>query len=373
MKTKRFLTALTAALLAVCLLALPAAAAVGYTLPSLPASECVVDDADMLSSDTESWLDTLNGTLQDQCSGATIAVLTLNDVGDSTTEDVALDAFNTWGVGSSSENNGVLLLLVRQTAEYSDGDYYLTYGKGLNNTDLAKQASTLLQTYMEDKFAAGDYDAAVKQTVTAAAQLLADQYGVTLDTSSAGTAGTTAGTANNSYDSGNSDGYAHYNPVAQVIMDLLVTVLVIVLILALLVLPVGRGFGWGWGPFGWHWGPFGWCGPWWFGARPWYEDRWHGPRGPRPPYGGGFGGGFGGGPRPPRPPRGGGFGGGGFGGMGGGGSFGGGAGRGGHSGGFGGGFGGGGFGGGGFGGGHSGGFGGMGGGGSFGGGAGRGR
>ena len=365
-KAKRFLTALAAAALSLCVLALPASAAVGYTLPALPSAQCVVDDAGMLSADTESWLDTLNGTLQEKCKGATIAVLTLDDVGDSTTENVALDAFNTWGVGSSTENNGVLLLLVRQTQEYSDGDYYLTYGKGLNNTDLAKQASALLQNDMEDSFAAGNYDNAVKQTVTAAAELLANQYGVTLDAS--GAAAGTAG-SNGSYD----NGYTRYNPVAQVIVDILLWILGIVLVLALLVMPIGRGFGWGWGPFGWHWGPFGWCGPWWFGARPWYNDRWGGPRGPRPPYGGGFGGGFGGGPRPPRPPRGGGFGGGGFGGMGGGGSFGGGAGRGGfgggfgggHSGGFGGGFGGGGFGGGGFGG--------MGGGGSFGGGAGRGR
>jgi uncharacterized membrane protein YgcG len=362
--SKRILAALTALTLGICLLAVPAAAA-GYTLPDLPTDQCVVDNAGMLSADTESWLDSANGTLQDKCKGATIAVLTLPDVGSSTTEDVAYAAFNQWGVGSSTENNGVLLLLVKQTAEYSDGDYYLIYGKGLEGTDLSKQVSTLLQTYMESDFAAGDYDAAVKATVTAAAKLLAQQYGVTLDLSGAGTGTAAQG------DTGS--GYADeaQPSVLEEVLSVLVTILVwgivIVLLFSILILPIGRGFGWGWGPFGWAWGPFGWFGG---------GYGWHHHHGPPPP--GGFGGFYDDdrrgprGPRGPRPPRGGGGfggfgGGGGFGGMGGGGSFGGGAGRGG-----GGGFGGFGGRGGGFGGG-GGGFGGMGGGGSFGGGGGRGR
>ena len=59
--------------------------------------------------------------------GRSIGVLTVDYTGNLTTEDYALQAFNTWGIGSSSENNGVLILLVMESQEYEDGDYYLTY------------------------------------------------------------------------------------------------------------------------------------------------------------------------------------------------------------------------------------------------------
>ena len=40
------------------------------------------------------------------------------------------------GISSSSQNNGVLILLVMESAQYADGDYYLTYGDGFRNTCL---------------------------------------------------------------------------------------------------------------------------------------------------------------------------------------------------------------------------------------------
>ena len=72
--------------------------------------------------------------------------------GSLSTEDYATEAFNTWGLGSSSKNNGVLILLVMQSQQYDDGDYYVTLGTGFRNTTLEKQASALAQT-MEDSFA----------------------------------------------------------------------------------------------------------------------------------------------------------------------------------------------------------------------------
>ena len=50
-----------------------------------------------------------------------------------------------------------------QSAQYADGDYYLTYGDGFRSTMLADQASTLVQT-KEDDFASKKYDAAVRHT-----------------------------------------------------------------------------------------------------------------------------------------------------------------------------------------------------------------
>lgn len=135
-------------------------AAFAAQLPSLPKDQCVVDGAGVLSSSTVQTITELNAQLESSCSGAQIGVLTVEYTGNDSTEDYATQAFNAWGIGSSSKNNGVLILLVMESAQYADGDYYLTYGDGFRNTTLAKQSSAIAQT-MEDQFAARDYDGAV--------------------------------------------------------------------------------------------------------------------------------------------------------------------------------------------------------------------
>lgn len=296
----------------VCLSALSPAYAAKADLPELPRDQCVVDEANVLNSSTEQTIIDLNNQLQANCKGATIGVLTVEYTGNDSTEDYATQAFNAWGIGSSSQNNGVLILLVMESAQYADGDYYLTYGDGFRNTTLAKQSSAIAQT-MEDQFAAKDYDGAVTTCARNVANTIADIYGVSLSGST--------GTVQPGYQGSQSSG-------DSTLTDIL-TLVVSVVLLIVIIRSVAYVFA---SPCGWLW-CFG-------GPRPPRRRR-----GPPPPPPGGFYGGF----RGPRPPRGG------FGGMGGG-SFGGGAGRGG-------------FGGGSFGGG----FGGMGGGSSHGGGGGRGR
>ena len=297
------------------------------SLPSLPSGQCVVDDANVLSSSTVQTITDLNAQLESSCSGAQIGVLTVDYTGNLTTEDYALQAFNTWGIGSSSENNGVLILLVMESQEYEDGDYYLTYGDGFRNTTLESQASALAQT-MEDDFVRQDYDDAVTTCAQNVAQTIADIYGVSL---------LGGNTNNGSYNEPAYDDNSSGGGFGDIVLGF-ITILFTVVLLLIIVSVVVYTFS----------GPLGgllWCfgGPWHRGPRP--------PRGRRnpPPPGGPYGG-FGGpgpyggrGPRnspPPRrtPPRSGGFGGGSFGGgsfgggsfggMGGGSSHGGGGGRG---------------------------------------------
>ena len=163
----------------VCLATLSPAYAAKADLPELPKDQCVVDEANVLSSSTVQTITDLNAQLESSCGGAQIGVLTVDYTGNLTTEDYALQAFNTWGIGSSSENNGVLILLVMESQEYEDGDYYLTYGDGFRNTTLESQASALAQT-MEDDFVRQDYDDAVTTCARNVAQTIADIYGVSL-------------------------------------------------------------------------------------------------------------------------------------------------------------------------------------------------
>lgn len=308
--------------------ALCPAALAAASLPDLPKDECVVDDANILSDSTTQTIVDLNNQLQSSCNGAQIDVLTVDYTGNYSTEDYATQAFNAWGIGSASENNGVLILLVMESPIYEDGDYYVTYGDGFRNTTLESQASALAQT-MEDDFVRQDYDDAVTTCARNVAQTIADIYGVSLSGGN-----TNNGSYNEpAYDDNSSGG------LGDILLGF-ITILFTVVLLLIIVSVVVYTFS---GPLG---GLF-WCfgGPWHRGPRP---PR--GRRNPPPPPPGGPYGGFGGpgpyggrGPRssppprrtPPRstPPRSGGFGGGSFGGgsfggMGGGSFHGGGGGRG---------------------------------------------
>ena len=158
-------------------------AAFAAQLPSLPKGECVVDDAGVLSSSTVQTITELNAQLESSCSGAQIGVLTVEYTGNDSTEDYAVQAANAWGIGSSTGKNGVLILLVMETQQYADGDYYIATGDGFRNTTLEKQASAIAQT-MEDQFAAKDYDGAVTTCARNVANTIADIYGVSLSGSS---------------------------------------------------------------------------------------------------------------------------------------------------------------------------------------------
>ncbi len=301
----------------------PAVFAASASLPDLPAGQCVVDDAGVLSSSTVQNVTDLNAQLQSSCKGATIGVLTVQYTGSLSTEDYAVQAANAWGIGSSSENNGVLILLVMESPLYEDGDYYVTYGDGFRNTMLESQASAIAQT-MEDDFVNRDYDAAVVTCANNVADTIAQVYGVSLN------GGSYAG--DSSY-AEPADDHMSFGEVISTLVMLFLT-LVILLWLAMLVFrffiaPIGRLFGHNSGAFaaGYMAGS----------ARRRYRRGQPPP--PGPGFGPGYGPGYGPGPRndpprpprnnrrPPRPPTGGGFGG-----MSGG-SFGGGSFGGGHSGG----------------------------------------
>jgi uncharacterized protein len=331
--------------LSLAVLAVPASAAI--VLPDLPSDQCVVDDAGVLSQSTFTYFDELNGTLESSCSGAQIALLTVQYTGSAETEDYAAEAFNTWGVGSASENNGVLILLVMESPYYEDGDYYITLGDGFRNTTLSKQVSTIAQETMEDSFVAGDYDAAAQNCAAEIANMIADQYGVTLSS------GSTADEQpwEESAPSGSSSNW--FEDLLGVVVFLLLGFGMLMILISLLgsifFVPVGRMFGWTWGPFGWYGRMYRHNPP---RDGPGGPGNRGGPRGPggmggRPgnmggPRGGSRGGrpgGMSGGSRPSGGSMGGGRSGGGFssggggrsggfGGMGGGGSHGGGGGRG---------------------------------------------
>ena len=162
MKTMKFLVRRVSALVLVATVGLtalvPTAFAAPASLPDLPKDQCVVDDANVLSSSTVQTIQDLNTQLDASCKGAQIGVLTVDYTGSVSTRPAYADGRVWW---------------------YADGDYYLTYGDGFRNTTLASQASAIAQT-MEDDFASQNYDGAVTTCARNVANTIADIYGVSL-------------------------------------------------------------------------------------------------------------------------------------------------------------------------------------------------
>ena len=139
----------------------------------------VADHADILSAETESYINDISISLSDAC-GAQIGVYTVDELlGNTTMEGFAYNVFNDWELGSAGQNNGVLLLLAPYEAD--GGDYYIMRGSGLESRLSISTLGSLLDEYMEPYWATGDYDTGTQKTVQALANRLCSIYGVTLD------------------------------------------------------------------------------------------------------------------------------------------------------------------------------------------------
>lgn len=272
----RRLAAVGAALGMACALAMPAWAA-----PKIEVDEtsAVADHADILSADTEAYINNISIQLQDSC-GAQIGVYTLDGMlGNSTMEGVAYEVFNTWGLGDADKDNGVLLLLAPYEAD--GGDYYIMRGDGLESQLSYSTLDNILQDDLEDDWVAQNYDEGTQKTVKAIADRLCRIYGVTLsdDTSNA-----------SAVDSARTGGFN----IVEAILIIFAVILVIAVVSSLL-RPRRRGPG--------------------MPPPPPRHRSYYAPPPPRhtrrpppPPRGGGFGG-PGGGSRPSGPRPGGSFGG----------------------------------------------------------------
>lgn len=111
--------------------------AAGY--PDAPQEHFTRDEAGVLSEATIQAVDELNASLE--ASGAQIAVLTVGTTGEEYIDDYTYGVFDTWGVGSAEQNNGVLFLLA-----IDDQNYYCALGAGLEGSDLAAGLQTMLKS-----------------------------------------------------------------------------------------------------------------------------------------------------------------------------------------------------------------------------------
>lgn len=252
-----------AVLLTVLVLVLMSVPAFAVTLPDAPTGY-VYDGANVLSSSTESYIERTGSALAEAC-GAEVVVATVDFTDGEDIADYAYDLFNKWGIGDKKANNGLLILL-----SIGAEDYYAEPGVGLTDVFTGGVLDAMLYDYLEDDFAAKEYDSGVKKVYARAVEILEDHYNVSY---SAGT--TNNANANNSTSGGILYGFQRFfSRMGRFIF----IILFVILIIALSIRRPRRYYRRGWG-----------APP----PPPPMGGFWRGPRPPRGPGGPGFGG-----PRP---------------------------------------------------------------------------
>lgn len=146
-------------------LTLPALAA-----PEKPESGFVADEAGVLFTDTVEYINTQNETLFSN-TGAIIAVATVEDTGGKDIDEFTYRLFNDWGVGDRKASNGLLLVL-----DIGGDDYFAAPGENIQKALTEQVIGDLLYDYLEDDFAARDYDAGVRKVFDAFYDWYEDYY-----------------------------------------------------------------------------------------------------------------------------------------------------------------------------------------------------
>lgn len=156
--------------------------------------------------------------------------------------DYAYDLFNKWGIGDKKANNGHLILL-----SIGAEDYYAEPGVGLTDVFTGGVLDAMLYDYLEDDFAAKEYDSGVKKVYARAVEILEDHYNVSYSTGTTNNANanTNYNYANNNTSGGNLYGFQRF---FSRVWRFFFVVLFVILIIALSVLrPRRRYYRRGWG------------------------------------------------------------------------------------------------------------------------------
>jgi uncharacterized protein len=153
-------------------------------------AEVVVDAAGVLPADA---VDRINRIAFDvhQKSGGEMAVVTLPDIGLRAPVDVALAIGRAWGVGANAaigqrtRNAGVIILLVpKETSSSGRGECFVTTGQGTEGFITDNQAASFCREAIP-YFQRQQYGPAMELVAARVAEKFAQEFGFTLDTSSA--------------------------------------------------------------------------------------------------------------------------------------------------------------------------------------------
>jgi len=120
-----------------------------------PLSGRVVDNAGILSPETEEQLNTLLAE-EDKETGNQVVVATLKSLQGYTIEQYGYQLGRAWGIGQKGKNNGALLIVVP-----SEHAMRIEVGYGLEGELTDAQSKIIIDQFMLPAFRRGDYDRGV--------------------------------------------------------------------------------------------------------------------------------------------------------------------------------------------------------------------
>lgn len=161
-------------LMALLLALLPMQSALALKVVKPGADAYYLDTANVLSESTEGEIYFCNTLLKEK-TGAEIAIVALDSIGREDTYEYAYTLFNEWGIGSSKENNGFLLLMAIE-----EDDYYALSGSGIDRIFPASVLGEMYDKYLEPDFAAKNYDAGARKFFEAVLAKYSDYYNLDL-------------------------------------------------------------------------------------------------------------------------------------------------------------------------------------------------
>lgn len=162
------------ALLAALFFVVVGAAAVPYTVETVPnvqladRSRHVSNPDGVLSAETQARLDAMLRQLRDSTS-AEVEVVAVNDIAGDDPDMFATRLFEKWGLGKSDNDNGLLLLIVKDKHKA-----VIRTGYGLEGVLPDVACGRLLRDVMFPAFRSGDFDGGTLRAVAMIGRVIAD-------------------------------------------------------------------------------------------------------------------------------------------------------------------------------------------------------
>ncbi|MGE5418238.1 MAG: TPM domain-containing protein [Acidobacteriota bacterium] len=144
-------------------------------VPALPQSVYILDQAGVLSDQTESAIVATSRDLAAKTK-AQVAVVTLKSLDGQAVEEVGLAILRDWGLGDKQLNNGVLILVVP-----SERKARIEVGYGLEGALPDGKTGRIQDQYMLPSFKLGNYDEGIMRGYSAVIKEAAKEYNVQVD------------------------------------------------------------------------------------------------------------------------------------------------------------------------------------------------
>jgi uncharacterized protein len=136
----------------------------------------IYDYAGLIDDDKENKMRQM-AALIDQKTGAQVVVVTVDDLDGMALEDYSLKLFRNWGIGDKQKNNGVLLLVNKESLLANrPGRIRIEVGYGLEGVINDGKAGAILDNYAMPAFESNDYSEGIYGAFMAIVSEVASEY-----------------------------------------------------------------------------------------------------------------------------------------------------------------------------------------------------